>query len=321
MELQNLIINIIDAMGGVSEFTEYALANVLLPERYMHRFNGRTELTLAFDYEVAEEHPEADFITFGSEVMETLLDLALNTPLTDTRFIIVDRFEISDAKTKITNALGKRYSVEILSQQNVTGIWSVFVFRAHFLSSESFEEEHHVWINMLTGEVDMGFAAVPIFFESEPITDYPYASTVQLSEAYARAKNHMEQVADKIAKSLIDNSVIVHEEERLQYYYEDLIEENLRRLTRKGITPEREADIMLKNDALKIEMTRQINEIQENLTPRVSIELAHGISNHIPLIELHCRVSDRIKAERRTFYYECLTKRFFEPNDFTKREG
>ena len=128
MELQGLIVNIIDAMGGVSEFNEYALAHVLLPESHKHRFNGRTELTLAFDYEVAEEHPEADFITFGSEVMETFLDLALNTPLADTRFIIVDRFGISDAKEKIENALGRKYNVEIQSQQNVTGIWGIFVF-------------------------------------------------------------------------------------------------------------------------------------------------------------------------------------------------
>ena len=308
-----MTIKIIDAMGGVLEFTEYALAHVLLPESYMRRFNGRTELTLAFDYEVAEEHPEADFVTFGSEIMETLLDLALNAPLADTRFIIVDRFGISDAKEKIENALRGKYSVEIQSQQNVTGIWGVFVFRVQFLSSESFEEEHRIWVNMLTGEVDMEFAAIPVFFDREPNTDYPYAPAGKLSDAYARARSHMELVAEKSAKSLIDGAVIAHEKERLQYYYDDLIEENMRRLTRKGITPEHSMDVMSKNDALKIEMARQINEIQENLTPRHSVGLAHSISAHIPLIELQCRVSDRTISERRTFYYECLTKRFFEP--------
>jgi len=315
MDLQGLVLNIIDAMGGVAEFSEYALAQVLLPDGYKDRFQGRTELALAFDYEVAEEHPEAEFVTFGSEVTEALLDLALSTPHFDTRFVIVDRIDIADAKGKVENALGRKFSVEVLSRQNMTGIWSIFVFRARFLSSESFEEERRVWVNMLTGEVDMEIAAVPVFYEREPQTDFPYAPACSLSHAYGRAKTYMERAADEIAKSLVDPIKIMRETERIQYFYEELIEENGRRMFRKGITTERIDEINNKEQALKAEMARQINEIKENLIPHQSIELAHGISAHIPLIELVCRVSDRNASELRTFYYECLTKRIFEASD------
>jgi len=310
LNLQQMILEIIAAMGGIAEITEYALAHVLIPEEYKERFQGRTELVLAFDYEVAEEHPEADFITFGSEITEEFLNLALDTPLSDSRFVIVDRVEVYGVKERIRQLTGGgKHEINVLSERPVMGMWAMFTFRARFVSSESFEEERRIWINMLTGEQDVEIESSAIFYEREPITQYPYANTCSISDAYARARERMSCVADEIARSIADPFKVRFETDRIKNYYEELIIENNRRLQRKGITPEREEDIHQKQLALELEMERQLREIKENLIPTYLVELAHGVILHIPLIEIICNISDRSGTTQRTFYYDCLLKR------------
>ena len=314
VNLQQMVLEVINAMGGVAETTEYALAQVLLPDEYKTRFQGRTELILAFDYEVAEEHPEADFITFGSELAEVFLDMALKTPLSDTRYALADRVAVYNAKERAGRFLGQAYNnIRVISERPMMGLWSLYRFRARFASSESFEEERNVCINMLTGERDAEIEELPIFYEREPVAEYPYVPACSFSEAYKLAREHIAGIADNIAKSVANPVKVRHETERISNYYGDLIEENRRRLTRKGLTAEREEEIRRKNEALKLEMRRQTREIQENLIPTYMVDLAHGVTLHIPLIEIICDVSDRLGATRHVLYYECLTKRMFEP--------
>jgi len=312
MDLQRLIVNIIETMGGVVEITEYALARVLLPDSYKELFQGRTEITLAFDSDVAEEHPEADFVTYGSETMETLLDLALNTPHSDVQYIVVNSVGVTDAKGRVQRILGERCKITVLSERPVMGIWGVFVFRTWFTSFESFEEEHRIWVNMVTGELDPEIGDITVFFERDTPTEYPYAHTCSFFEAYTKAQTQILQVTADIAKAAVDPIKMRRETERIQHYYEELIVENERLLSRKGVTDERSDDIRLKNEALRIEMTRQINEIQHNIIPTPRSELMHGITAHVPLIEIKCQVSDRAGENQRTFYYDCLMKRLFE---------
>ena len=317
MDLSHLTIKIIEAMGGVAIFAEYGLAQVLLPDIYKERFQGRTELLLAFDYEVAEENPNADFITFGSEVLETLLDIAMHTAISDVRYVIVDRVEVINSGEKVRKAITKdgldsRFDVTVLTQRPVMGIFSSFVFRTKFMSSESFEEEQQVWINMLTGNIDNDMSAFTAFYEKKPIFEYPYAKITTFSEAYSKAHAHITLLCKEIAEIAVSPNRIAQETERLKSYYEELIEENKRRLRRKGLSAEKQEEISKKHEALQLEMERQISEIRENLIPTPTTLLAHGITFHIPLIELSCNISGRQGTELRRFYYECLTKQVFE---------
>ena len=302
-------------MDAAVEFTEYALAHVLIPDKYAHRFSGKTELLLAFDYEVAQENPDAEFVTFGSEILETLLDISITEPVSDIRHVIVDRIEIANPEEKITNLLQHsvqgRFSIKLVSERPVMGIWAGFAFRTKFFSNESFEESRVIWINMITNSIDTLLPKTTLFFEKKSIYDYPYAKIGTFSKAYELALTHMERIAKKIADDAIPEVSISRETERLQTYYEELIAENQRRLFRKGITEERQADIAQKEEALRLEMNRQINEIKDNMIPKPMITIEHGITLHIPIIELICNIEDRNTKKEQTFYYECLTKQLY----------
>ena len=312
MDITLLTTKIIESMGGMIEFTEYALAHVLVPEIYKDRFQGRTELLLAFDFEVAEENPDSDFITYGSEILEVLMDIAISAPISDVRYAIVDRVEIINPEEKIRNAIkNDRLDVNILSERPVMGIWAAFVFRTKFLSSENFEEEHKIWVNMLTGNIDTGLSESAVFFEKNPLLEYPYTKICTFAEAYKKAQTRVSLLAEEIAQTAVSPQRISRETERLKSYYEELIEENKRRMSRKGLTAERQEDIFKKHEALQLEMERQISEIRENLIPKPTTELAHGITLHVPIIELVCNISNRSDSVRRVFYYECLTKQIF----------
>ena len=312
MDITQLTTTILQTMDAAVEFTEYALAWVLIPDEYTHRFNEKSELLLAFDYEVAQENPDAEFVTFGSEILETLFDISITKPVTDNRHVIVDRIEISNPEEKIIHflqhSISGRFSVEVLSSRSVMGVWCGFTYRTKFLSNESFEENRTIWVNMITGSIDTLLSKVPLFFEKEPIYNYPYIKISAFDKAYALSRNHIEKIAHEIANDSIPAASINEETQRLQAYYAELIAENQRRLSRKGITAEKQIDIVQKSEALEREMDRQINEIKENMTPKPMINIEHGIILHIPIIELSCNIVDRNTKKQQVFYYECLTK-------------
>ena len=312
MDVTQLTTTILQTMDAAVEFTEYALAQVLIPDEYAHRFNDQSELLLAFDYEVAQENPDAEFVTFGSGILETLFDISISKPVSDNRHVIVDRIEIANPEVRINHflqpSISGRFSVELLSQRPVMGIWGGFTFRTNFLSNESFEESRTVWVNMITGDLDILLPKVSLFFEEKPIYDYPYIEISSFDKAYISSRSHIEEVAQEIANATIPISSINQETERLQAYYAELITENQRRLSRKGVTAEKQVDILQKSEALEREMDRQINEIKENMTPKPMINIEHGIILHIPIIELVCNIVDRNTKKEQIFYYECLTK-------------
>lgn len=165
---------------------------------------------------------------------------------------------------------------------------------------------------MQNGEIDTNFSDFAVFFEREALHDYPYRVSCSFSEAYTKAAKHMTVLSAEIAENTVSPQRISRETERIISYYEELIEENKRRLSRKGLSAERQEDIHKKHEALHLEMDRQIEEIKENMIPKPSTQLAHGITMHIPVIELVCDIVSRSATEQRTFYYECLTKQIFE---------
>lgn len=73
MQLQQFVTETVENLGGMVMPVEYALCHVLIPETYASYFQNKTEHKLSFDFEVAQENPDSEFVTFGSYVLEQLL--------------------------------------------------------------------------------------------------------------------------------------------------------------------------------------------------------------------------------------------------------
>ncbi|MDC3425040.1 hypothetical protein NC797_11040 [Aquibacillus sp. 3ASR75-11] len=129
MELQKFVTKVIEGFGGVVEPVEYALCQVLIPEEYKSYFQNKTELELAFDFEVAQENPQSEFVTFGSFILEQVQTIANQQAISTLRFAEVERQTLANPLKKITHFLQEENGkINILDEINVMGVWAVFQF-------------------------------------------------------------------------------------------------------------------------------------------------------------------------------------------------
>ena len=96
MQLQSFVTEVIESLGGVVIPVEYALCQVLVPDSYKEYFQNKTELELAFDFEVFEENPQSEFVTFGSYVLDQVLLLANQKAMSTLRFAEVLQLKLAN---------------------------------------------------------------------------------------------------------------------------------------------------------------------------------------------------------------------------------
>lgn len=156
MQLQQFVTETIGELGGVVIPVEYALCQVLIPKDFASFFQNKTELTLAFDFEVAQENPNAEFVTFGSFILEQLLKIVHLNATCTLRFAEIERLKLGNPLKKITEFLANRQGkITILEEQPVLGVWAVFGYNVTFVADERIESVEQVWVNLQTNEIDL----------------------------------------------------------------------------------------------------------------------------------------------------------------------
>jgi len=117
MNLQNFVLQVIEIIGGDIDRLEYALCYVILPDEYIDMFEGKSEMLLAFDIEVAQENPDSEFVTFGSYILDKIIEIANKKAICTTRYIAVDNLILGKAQEKLKNFLNiDRGILEILQE-------------------------------------------------------------------------------------------------------------------------------------------------------------------------------------------------------------
>jgi len=302
----------VNVMGGVFETVEYALSSVLIPDEYAEYFQGRTEFLLAFDYDVAQENPQSEFVTYGSFIFDTFLEISRLTPLVTHKYMNVARTDIADAENKIKKSLNLETSPVIIEEQFGAAMFVRFNFSVKYISDEITENIISVWINLCTGrtdkEIEKIFIPTDESFNAElNILHFEY---VNINEAYKTASA---EIADRAKQSPLidtDQNLIKSETGRINRYYDELILENKKRTERKGLTEERIKEILEKEKSLIIEKNRQIAEITDKFTTKIESSLENAIVYHIPCKRFICSVSKRVNSEF-IAYYDFALKRFY----------
>lgn len=311
MELQQFVTEVIEAAGGVVIPVEYALCQVLVPEECKSIFQDREELVLAFDYETAQENPGAEFVTFGSYLLDQLIQLTRSKAICILRYGVVDRLALYNPEEKIRRHINaERAEVKVLEERPVMGMWVAFVFRIGYISDERTEEARELWIDLLTGEPSPGMEKICVFYEEKPLYTYPVPETLEVKDAFQKAYVLVKKEATSNARKLAGEKMLDKEIERITDYYEDLQEENKKRMERKGISEKRIAELVSKGQALVMERDRQIREMTEKYTVKTEILLEHGIVYAIPRIEYRVRISSRGETQELKLYYNPLLKEF-----------
>lgn len=313
MNLQSFVTSVIEAMGGLVEPLEYALCEVIIPDEYKEYFQGKTEMVLAFDFEVAEENPSAEFVTFGSYVLDKLIEIINAKAVTSVRYAVIDKLVLADAGDKLKKFLNiDRGTLEIVEEKKVMAGFAVFNFITGFTTEERVEENNEIWIDLTAGTVsqEMKDAKSSIFYETEPREIYPVSKLIPITDAFTTAFEEVKRTVDVEKLKYKDGLILQSEIKRIEEYYEDLLKENNKRMQRKGITEERIQELEGKNHALLLEKERQLNEIIEKYSVVTDIALQNGVIYFIPVIQYGIKLEIAHKEQEMLVFYNSITKNF-----------
>ena len=313
MSLQKFVTDVIEALGGVVIPVEYALCQAIVPEEYRELFQGRTELELAFDFEVAEENPQAEFVTFGSYLFEQIVALANTKAVSTLRFAEVDRLSLANPLEKIGRFLeGEPGKIRLLDERAVIGVWAVFRFKMHFVSEEKEEECREVWVDLTSGEVceDMRRNRDAIAYRNEPLYTYPIASKVSVGTAFKEAYRHVRAEAEARAKERMRSAELSREIRRIEDYYADLANEMRKRSERKGLSEQKKEEYMSKLASIEREKQKQLREMENKYNVQTEIALDHGMLYFVPQLEYIVEISFRNAMKRAMLHYNPVLKQF-----------
>lgn len=313
LEIQRFVTTVIESMGGIVEPLEYALISVLIPEEYSSIFQGRTELVLSFDFEVAEEHPDSEFITTGSYLLEEMVGFASEKAVTTVRHVIVDQLVLSNPSEKIKKYFNmEREQVDVTDLKEVMGCYVEFNFKVGYTSDERIEETREVWINLLTGKIDskMMKNKSRIFYTREVEKNYPVCICKEILDAFDESYRYIKEEAQKSSSLRINKMELEKELKRITQYYDELLRENSKKMDRKGVSEERIGELKEKAAALKLEMERQQKEMEYKHSLKIDISLEYGILYFVPLIEYHVNIRAKGVSRADVIYYNPVLKEF-----------
>ncbi|MCT4594452.1 MAG: hypothetical protein N4A57_09315 [Anaeromicrobium sp.] len=314
MKLQNFVIAVVEAMNGAVDLLEYALCYVMVPEEYSYYFNGKTEMLLAFDFEVAQENPEAEFITFGSYTLEQLINIVHDKTISTLRYGVIDNLSLSKAEDKIKRFLDiDKGQMKILKEKHLLGRWICFNYKVGYTAHEKTEELRDIWINLQNGEIDENLQENKnlIFHTKELPKNYEIPGQVNIFEAFEKSYSYLK--AQSSSTTIVDEIEFNKELQRLDEYYNELEKENSKKLERKGITDKRKNELLSKAETLKLERLKQKQEMTNKYRVDIDMTLDNGVMYFIPLIEYHIQLTFRGTEEEKILHYNPIIKSFYEP--------
>lgn len=314
MQLQQFVTETVENLGGVVMPVEYALCHVLIPEDYASHFQNKTDLKLAFDFEVAQENPDAEFVTFGSYVLEQLLSLVHEKAKTTLRYAAIDRLELGNPQKKIKTFLqNEQGKIIIEAERPVLGVWTVFGYHTALVADEKTETTDQVWVNMLTNEVDtvMKQKQTHIMYQQQASYTYPIPVKLDMERALQEATTHVKHKSEQLKNTQFDERQIAKDIDRINNYYNALVTENDKRANRKGLSETKQQEIHAKTETIKIERDKQLEEIYDKANGDIEISLANAILYFVPLLEYAITHQFRGNQEQLTLFYNPITKDFF----------
>jgi hypothetical protein len=311
LKLQNFVTDVIEALGGLVIPVEYALCQVIVPDEFKDIFQGRTELELAFDFEVAEENPQAEFVTFGSYLFEQIMLLANTKAVSTLRFVEVDRLSLANPLEKIQRFLQHSFGkITLLAERNVIGVWAAFVFKVRYISEEKEEEVREVWMNLSNG---MMCAEMPqnqqrIVYRTQPIDPYPLPSDFSITSSFIKAYLIMKEQAAVSRKQRVNSSELAREVRRIKDYYADLAGEMTKRSERKSLTDQKKEEYKIKLQSIELEKEKQLREIESKYSVDTEVVLDHTILYFVPQIEFTVQIDFRNEQKAKILHYNPILK-------------
>lgn len=314
-DLQGFVIKFFNTLGAVVDEVDYALIEVLVDDEFKNIF-GKTELKLCFDYEVYLENPQYELVTFGSFILDKIMDLSFKFSNNCIRYAIVDNLNIMEPEKKIKKFLDlDRTNVEIIEESNTMDYFVKYSFKVRYVSDNTIEEFEDMVIDMKTLSISNEFCENmdAVFYEPKQQYSYPLDCNVDFLEGLKKALKEIKSIKELKMDKFSRDSLVNRESQRIVLYYESLKLETEKRMKRKNLSEEKINDYKHKIEIYNIEKQRQLNEITEKYSIKSYVFLENVVIYEVPMVVFKYKLTGRNRAgEEFKCIYNTVLKEFKE---------
>ncbi len=301
--IQEFVRRTLTNRGAIVEQAGYALLEVLVPQEVAEEyFQGKNFLRLAFDFEVAEETADCEFVTYGSYLLDAVTRLALAKGRLLECFVPVERLMAPPQVDKL--ALEKTDFIKfrpprLAKQYPMEHVYYQYNFRSVYRYYERQERLHPVLVDMSSGRQDSEVQTLlPQLDKIVPLETrqqhLPQALVISQREAYSRACTVAADLAGVEIERLEREQAARREKElsKVTRYYENTCRELQQRITRTKDAVRREK-LAKQIAATETDQKRRENDIREKFSVEVEINLDSIIIYYLPKIRLLLELQQR----------------------------
>ena len=307
----------LERTGAVLEKAGYELLEVLLPEGLP--FKDQEELLLAFDYEVAQENPEAIFVTYGSIFLDRLAELATSYG----RYTVLYGPEGSFKQAEwLEQEILKEFEFRYCRPPKVIHKWLEghslrgFYFRTVFSSYEKTEELLEIVVDGYTGQIVPDFTTWwgKVMAVEGPSWQLPRAKNVSPSKLYQAACREAEKQGKERALVFQDQSKgrLKKELDKVSGYYTQMSREIKNKLKATEEKDKRER-LAKKLAAVEAERQQREKDTLERYAIEVTLHLDHIVDYRLPRLHVKLELQHKNQLLNTTVLYNMLAHRLEAP--------
>lgn len=310
--LEEFLIEYVDTRGGIAEAIEPQVYDVLLPE-------AETPLRVTFDSEALPEHPNAQLLTFGSAVLDDLVQEAQRRGRLASAFL--DDVHLAphgfDARLKREVILPPSAALDIQAARPLYVTHTLFWFETTFSSDEQEQALYPFGVERFYGRP---VRYLEPLLASERLSElrrwaFPDAPARPLPEAYLLAREHVVRTvtAEANQRHLQLSTQQVQQRERMTNYFADLraeLSERLRKAAQHQDAQEEIVSLQQRLDALAREETLRLEELQRAARLRAQIQLLNLLHVKIPRLFVNAQlVREKHAPQPLTLTWDPLTEK------------
>ncbi len=287
--LEQFLIEYVDTIGGLADAVEPQVYDVLLPD-------AEQPVRVAFDPDALPEHPAAQLLTFGSALLDQLLEQAQTRGRVGIAFL--DDVHLSPhtleqrVRRELTLPAALVLHVDRARPFYVTH--SLFWFEVTHSGDEIEQSLYPVAIDRYYGREVRYLDALLDGNRFSEIRGwaFPDATALPLAQSYLIAREAVARTARAEAKARQHQMQIRLREQtdRLKRYYADLRAELAERIEKTTARGDETESLRLRQDALNREESLRFEELQRKAQLRVQLELTNLLHVKVPRLLVDARV-------------------------------
>ncbi len=293
--LEAFTLSAVELLGGAAEARTSGLYTALWPVSGSAHLEIRQ---LAFDPELIDEEPEAELVTFGSRVLEELVDRAAASGRVAQAFL---NTAVSASRNTVDRLMRSyRFRESAWITEGGRPWWlpaGVFLFRVCYLSDAREEDLVQVAVSLVDGRTfrRLDVALDRYGFAADPAGAWPMLAELPVWDAYAVARRVLEQklisplglrrreLAERLAR----------DSGRAAAYYDELIREREeQRGTLSPETPER-AQVESQLVTLRLEREGRLGELRSKYRLRAEVSLCSLLRLYLPRVVFDGRLTSK----------------------------